>query len=269
MSITSSGLTKCESCGHWVTKGRLTCQNCGAVADIKQAISNIDFYKSIERYEAEEYRKILENLNDWALDCDSIMISNIVVEIHQADFRKFRDIVAINLKHGATYHEKLNPNIRLFKTYISVGDDSFTRFVAIEGENMYICEVSEYATIYLDDIIYEIDLKRRIEQAPGEIWKLNKSIERYEYLVALDKRRVNELQEKLEGLIEKKENRKKSREPKRFFIGRVSTEELNDLRSQIEEATAEMNRTIGTLDSFKRQLEEQEKLLDKKGDGNK
>jgi len=185
-SVSEIGLSKCESCGHLIDRGRLTCRNCGAVSPVKQVITNIDFYKTI-RFEAWKYLSVLRQLHDSATEVDVFIANDVLGEAHMSDFKKFWKSISLTQKSGAWRNDvwtSLRVDVKLFKTLIEIDKNmSFYRFVAIQDNFLTVCEINIKAGEYLDNRAVEERIERDIRGFERSIEEDEKEIVKQEALL--------------------------------------------------------------------------------------
>lgn len=133
-------MIECESCGHLIGKGRLTCRNCGAASSIPRRVtdeweSNFDT-KDLAKLEVLYH--LFERLKFLSRPVANLIISNVTIELHFTDIEQF---IKASFAHHRNFPFKIpiekywiNKVRRYFPTYIDEVED-FYRIVCHHTES--------------------------------------------------------------------------------------------------------------------------------------
>ena len=174
-SMNTLGVHKCESCGHLIGRGRLTCSHCGAAASIKTELTaGIDFYKTISEG-FEKYYDALRQLFYYSVNVNTFFSGNdVTAEVQFENFLDFWKEISVTKHRNYREYKTKRDDVRLFKSYIKVNKDvSFFRFIAVDKGILYLCEINAEAEKYLSEKKFEEQNARRARKTDRKIKELN------------------------------------------------------------------------------------------------
>lgn len=248
-SISELGLHKCDSCGHLIGRGRLTCSHCGAAASIKTELTaGIDFYKIIKE-DFEQYYDALVDLFDYSTNVNTFFSGNdITAEIQFENFSDFWREISIRVDGRYGHYSKRREGVRLFRSLIKVSKDvSFFRFIAVDKSILYLCEVNTEARNYLDKKVHKAQQARQKREADRKIKDLNGVLDRYR--ISLESKQAEKLE--LEEVIEEWNSKS--------WMGRLrtacaSTKIVSSEIAKLEENIMELNAEIAVREDQRKRI---------------
>jgi len=183
MSLKTTEIEECGSCGHLIARGRLTCGHCGAAAEKPVSTGNYNFYKTIGDYRLNDANSILDRLFKGSNLIDQFYAGNdINGEVHISDFIEFFKQITKRYgysKFGAT--DEWKSTLQLFRIVVEIDlKNSIHRFIALLNGTLTICEVHSKAAAYITDQKWKFQKRRREEDAEileKEIKELEHEIE--------------------------------------------------------------------------------------------
>jgi hypothetical protein len=229
--MSTLGVHKCESCGHLIGRGRLTCSHCGAAASIKTELTaGIDFYKTISG-DFETHHKALTNLFYYSVNVNTFLSGNdVTAEVQFENFLDFWHEISTRKSTRYSFHRERREGVRLFQSLIEVSKDvKFFRFIAVDKGILYLCEINSKARNYLDKKAREVRKAEQKRKFDREIRDLNAALDRYR--ISLEAKQARKLE--LEEIIEKwkskpwMERRKTKCTSTKFILSEIAKLEEN------------------------------------------
>lgn len=196
-SMNTLGVHKCESCGHLIGRGRLTCSHCGAAASIKTELTaGIDFYKTINE-DFEKYYEALRQLFYYSVNVNTFFSGNdVTAEVQFENFLDFWKEISIRKHTSHGTHESKRDGVRLFKSFIKVSKDvSFFRFIAVDKGILYLCEINAEAKSYLSEKKFEEQKAKQARKTDRKIKELNSILSNYKIDLEYKQAKKLELEE--------------------------------------------------------------------------
>ena len=185
MSLANADLEKCESCGHLIARGRLTCGNCGAAASRIVSIGDYNYYLRVPSWGLRVASETLTRLYQRAKNVDRFFTGNdIIGEIHVSDFVEFFKMMTFDIECSddyEVYNRQWKEGLQLYRIYVTISKDvSIYRFIAILDGTITVCEINQDATADIDErlkIKNRQDEKERKEEWTKEVDEITDKLE--------------------------------------------------------------------------------------------
>lgn len=159
MSMANVDLENCDSCGHLIARGRLTCNNCGASAPKPELVGNYNFYQTIipsSRNYLISVKCTLERIFDRAIIIDRFFTGNDVIgEVHISNFMTFfNELTSGQNNRGVSGYKGWLDALQLYRVDIVIDKDTIIhRFIGVLNGTIRVCEINSLARGYVDDLI--------------------------------------------------------------------------------------------------------------------